>query len=71
MYQIGAVKLSATWRDPKFDPTEKAFYYVRVLEIPTPRWTAFDEVKFGIKMDEEVTRILQERAYSSPIWYTP
>ncbi len=68
---IGAVQLSTTWRDPKFDPTEKAFYYVRVLEIPTPRWTAFDEVRFGIKMDEEVTRILQERAYSSPIWYTP
>ena len=68
---IGAVHLSTTWRDPKFDPTEKAFYYVRVLEIPTPRWTAFDEVRFGIKMDEEVTRILQERAYTSPIWYTP
>jgi len=53
------------------DPTEKAFYYVRVLEIPTPRWTDFDEVRFGFKMGEEVTRILQERAYSSPIWYTP
>jgi len=68
---IGAVQLSATWQDPNFDPTEKAFYYVRVLEIPTPRWTVFDEVRFGIKMDKEVTRILQERAYSSPIWYTP
>ena len=68
---IGAVHLSTMWRDPNFDSAEKAFYYVRVLEIPTPRWTAFDELKFGIKMDEEVTRILQERAYSSPIWYTP
>ena len=68
---IGVAQLSATWRDPSFDPTEKAFYYVRVLEIPTPRWTVFDEVRFSIKMDEEVTRILQERAYTSPIWYTP
>jgi hypothetical protein len=68
---IGAVQLSTTWTDPNFDPTEKAFYYVRVLEIPTPRWTVFDEVRFGIKMAKEVSRILQERAYSSPIWYTP
>jgi hypothetical protein len=68
---IGTAQLSATWQDPSFDPTEKAFYYVRVLEIPTPRWTAFDEVRFGIKMDKEVMRILQERAYTSPIWYTP
>ena len=68
---IGAVQLSTPWRDPNFDATEKAFYYVRVLEIPTPRWTAFDEVRFGIRMGEEVTRILQERAYTSPIWYTP
>ena len=68
---IGAVQLSATRRDPDFDATEKAFYYVRVLEIPTPRWTVFDEVRFGFKMDDDVRRILQERAYSSPIWYTP
>jgi len=68
---IGAVHLSTTWQDPEFDPTQKAFYYVRVLEIPTPRWTAYDEVRFGIKMDDEVRRILQERAYTSPIWYTP
>ncbi len=54
-----------------FDPAERAFYYARVIEIPTPRWTVFDEVRFGIKMDKEVTRILQERAYTSPIWYTP
>jgi hypothetical protein len=68
---IGAGQLFSTWVDPMFDPDEKAFYYVRVLEIPTPRWTAFDEVRFGIRMDDEVTRILQERAYTSPIWYTP
>jgi hypothetical protein len=68
---IGAVQLSAVWQDPDFDPNERAFYYLRVLEIPTPRWTAFDEVRFGIKMDEEVTRILQERAYTSPIWHSP
>ena len=68
---IGSAFLSTTWEDLKFDPKEKAFYYVRVLEIPTPRWPAYDEVRFGIKMDNEVTRILQERAYTSPIWYTP
>jgi hypothetical protein len=68
---IGAPLLSTTWTDPDFDPNERAFYYVRVLEIPTPRWTAFDEVRFGIKMDPEVTRVLQERSYTSPIWYTP
>jgi hypothetical protein len=68
---IGTVSLTVTWRDADFDPRERAFYYARVLEIPTPRWTAFDEVRFGIRMDDEVTRILQERAYTSPIWYTP
>ena len=68
---IGTMFLGETWKDPNFDPTERAFYYARVIEIPTPRWTAFDEVRFGIKMDKEVTRILQERAYTSPIWYTP
>jgi len=67
---IGTAQLGTTWVDPGFDPAQKAFYYVRVLEIPTPRWTVFDEVRFGFKMDEEVTRTLQERAYSSPIWYT-
>jgi hypothetical protein len=68
---IGSVQLATTWVDPDFNRVQKAFYYVRVLEIPTPRWTAFDEVRFGIKMDKDVTRILQERAYTSPIWYTP
>jgi hypothetical protein len=57
--------------DPDFNPKQKAFYYVRVLEIPTPRWTAYDEKYFDITMSEEVPMVLQERAYTSPIWYTP
>ncbi len=68
---IGDVQLMAWWADPDFDPSVRSFYYARVIEIPTPRWTAFDEVRFGIEMDPEVTRVLQERAYTSPIWYTP
>lgn len=68
---IGDAQLSAGWTDPDFDPKVQSFYYTRVLEIPTPRWTAFDEVRFGIKMAPEVVRVLQERAYTSPIWYTP
>jgi len=51
--------------------TGLGLYYTRVIEVPTPRWTAYDEVRFGIKMAPEVTRVLQERAYTSPIWYTP
>lgn len=68
---IGAVSLATTWVDPDFDAAQRAFYYVRVIEIPTPRWPAFDEARFGIKMDDDVVRVLQERAYTSPIWYTP
>ena len=68
---IGDAQLLAGWSDPDFDPTVRSFYYARVIEIPTPRWTAFDELRFGITMAPEVTRILQERAYTSPIWYTP
>ena len=68
---IGDAFLAAWWQDPDFDPDVLAFYYSRVIEIPTPRWTAYDEFRFGIKMDDEVTRVLQERAYTSPIWYTP
>jgi hypothetical protein len=68
---IGDAVLTTSWTDPDFDPAVRSFYYARVIEIPTPRWTAFDEVRFGIKMAPEVTRILQERAYTSPIWYTP
>jgi hypothetical protein len=68
---IGDASLAASWTDPDFDPELKAFYYARVIEIPTPRWTAYDQVRFGIKMPDEVPMVLQERAYTSPIWYTP
>jgi hypothetical protein len=68
---IGDAMLVAAWTDPDFNPAVQSFYYARVLEIPTPRWTLFDEVRFGIKMGPEVPRVLQERAYTSPIWYTP
>jgi len=68
---IGDAQLTTVWRDPDFDNSEKAFYYVRVLEIPTPRWTCYDAVRFNVKMDPEVPMTTQERAYTSPIWYTP
>lgn len=68
---IGAAELSAQWSDPDFDPQQSAFYYVRVLEIPTPRWTAYDAVRFGDKPSKEVPMVHQERAYTSPIWYKP
>jgi hypothetical protein len=68
---IGAVQLSAVWQDPDFDASTRAFYYVRVLEIPTPRWTAYDAKYFGVKMGDEVPMVQQDRAYTSPIWYTP
>ena len=68
---IGAPELITAWKDPDFDPSLRAFYYVRVLEIPTPRWTAYDAKYFGIKMPTEVPMFGQERAYTSPIWYTP
>jgi Protein of unknown function (DUF3604) len=68
---IGAPELSAVWTDPQFDPAMRAVYYVRVIEIPTPRWTAYDAVRFKVKMAKDVRMITQERAYTSPIWYTP
>jgi hypothetical protein len=68
---IGAPTLSATWTDPNFDAKQKAFYYVRVLEIPTPRWTTFDAKYFGVALPTDVPSSIQERAYTSPIWYTP
>ena len=68
---IGAPELMQMWRDPDFDPALRAFYYVRVLEIPTPRWTAYDAKRFKVKMPKEVPMTTQERAYTSPIWYTP
>jgi hypothetical protein len=68
---IGAPELIAVWEDPDFDPDQPAFYYGRVLEIPTPRWTAYDAKRFGAKPLEGTAMTLQERAYTSPIWYHP
>jgi hypothetical protein len=68
---IGDAQLTTVWRDPDFDRAEQAFYYVRVLEIPTPRWTAYDAKRFGITMGKEVPMTTQERLYTSPIWYIP
>lgn len=68
---IGAVQLKAVWKDPMFDADQSAFYYLRVLEIPTPRWTTFDAVAIGVDLPTEVPPTIQERAWSSPIWYNP
>jgi hypothetical protein len=68
---IGSPELIAVWKDPDFDPKLRAVYYLRVIEIPTPRWTAYDQKRFGIKMSDNVPMSVQERAYTSPIWYTP
>jgi hypothetical protein len=68
---IGAPELIAVWEDPDFDPDQRAFYYARVIEIPTPRWTAYEAKRFNIEMSDEVPMTTQERAYPSPIWYTP
>ena len=68
---IGAPELIAAWKDPDFDPSQRAFYYGRVIEIPTPRWTAYDAKYFGIELPRNVPMTTTERAYTSPIWYTP
>ncbi len=68
---IGATELITVWKDPDFDASMRAFYYARVLEIPTPRWTAYEAKRFNISMPPEVPMVTQERAYTSPIWYTP
>ncbi len=68
---IGDPELIAVWKDPAFDPKQRAFYYARVIEIPTPRWTAYDARFYGIQPLPGTTMSLQERAYTSPIWYTP
>jgi hypothetical protein len=67
---IGAAMLAAYWKDPEFDAKQNAFYYVRVIQIPSPRWTAYDSKRFGVKMPDYVPMIVTDRAYTSPIWYT-
>jgi hypothetical protein len=68
---IGAAELATVWTDPAFDSKQKAFYYARVIEIPTPRWSTIDAFRFGIPIPEGAPVSTQERAYTSPIWYTP
>jgi hypothetical protein len=68
---IGATELKAVWTDPEFDPSLDAFYYARVLQIPTPRWSTYDAKRLGVPHPSEVPATVQERAWSSPIWYTP
>jgi hypothetical protein len=68
---IGAPDLIAVWKDPDFNPDRRAFYYARVIEIPTPRWSAYDAVRYNAEMRDDVLMTTTERAYTSPIWYTP
>lgn len=68
---IGAAELHGVFKDPDFDASQRAFYYARVIEIPTPRWTLYDSIRFNDEMDKDVPMVIQERAVSSPVWYTP
>jgi len=68
---IGASELGAIWTDPDFDPSQHAFYYARVIEIPTPRWVLYDKLRLGAEIPEDAVTVAQERAYTSAIWYTP
>lgn len=68
---VGAAELATVWTDPDFDPPQKAFYYARVIEIATPRWTTYDAARFNRPLPEDVPTSIQERAYTSPIWYSP
>jgi hypothetical protein len=68
---IGSPELITVWTDPDFDASQSAFYYARVIEIPTPRWTAYEALRFGVEMTPNVPMTTQERAYTSPIWYSP
>ncbi len=67
----GAPELTAVWEDPNFNPAQQAFYYTRVIQLPTARWTLWDEIREGVTFPESVARTLQERAWGSPVWYTP
>ena len=69
--EIGATELIGHWTDDDFDPKQPALYYVRVIEIPTPRWTTYDAVRNGLPVREDVPATIQERAWTSPIWYIP
>ena len=68
---IGKAQFISYWEDPDFNPKEQAFYYIRVIEIPTPRWTTYDSEVFGNKLPTFIPASHQERAYTSPIWYSP
>jgi hypothetical protein len=68
---IGASELCAVWTDPDFDPKQSAFYFARVLEIPTLRWIVYDAFRYGIEIPEGAETTHQERPYTAPIWYTP
>ena len=68
---IGDSELITVWKDPEFDAKQRAFYYARVIEIPTPRWTAYDAKRFEVEPPSGTRMTVTERAYTSPIWYTP
>ncbi|MCA8879502.1 MAG: DUF3604 domain-containing protein [Rhodobacteraceae bacterium] len=68
---IGTPELTAVWTDPDFDPAQPAMYDARVLQIPTPRWTAYEAKRFDLDLPDEVPITVQKRAYTSPIWYAP
>jgi len=69
---LGAAAMGGYWVDPEFDPAQRAYYYVRVLEIPTPSWLAYDQAFYGnIDLPDDAVMVQQERAYTSPIWYSP
>jgi hypothetical protein len=68
---IGAATLYTDWTDPTFKSDERAYYYLRVIEIPTPRWSTYDAARFGVALSNRVPAVLTQRAYTSPIWYEP